>query len=278
VDENERRLPRCRGHRCSMPSCEGGQSCIGRGNASGPLSLPHRGRSSSASRAKLTLAADARRARRPGVCGRPQPRAKAGANRAGVDRLLIVLRRRADPSPTGTPTRGRARCGRTTAADAGRHAIGLLNIGAHGRRHGRPQPAAGAPSSPARRPDRLAKYMGCRANRRKDRVSRGTAPAPPNEFCVDRQRKGAAVAERGSPAAPVSAGAGVAISRAPVLRFEPEVASRVADHGLGVDDPVEVAGGDTERECCFTEGAVVVVGFVRDRGGLVVLGEAAATA
>jgi hypothetical protein len=62
------------------------------------------------------------------------------------------------------------------------------------------------------------------------------------------------------------------------LRFEPEVASRVADYGLGVDDPVEVAGRDTERECCFTEGAVVVVGSVRDRGGLVVLGEAAATA
>ena len=53
---------------------------------------------------------------------RGRKRAQTGP---GVDRLLIVLRRRTDPSPTGTPIRGRVRCKRTTAADAGRrHAIG----------------------------------------------------------------------------------------------------------------------------------------------------------
>jgi hypothetical protein len=77
-----------------------------------------------------------------------QPRAEAGATGPGVDRLLIVLRRRADPSPTGTPIRGRARCERTTAADASRHAIGLLDIGARGRRHGRPQPSSRRPVEP----------------------------------------------------------------------------------------------------------------------------------
>ena len=76
---------------------------------------------------------------------------------AAVERLVIVLSvaERTPPPPRrpsghALPVRGRR------AADAGRHAIGLLDIGARGRRHGRPQPAAGAPSSPARRPDRLA--------------------------------------------------------------------------------------------------------------------------
>jgi hypothetical protein len=41
-------------------------------------------------------------------------------------------------------------------------------------RHGRPEPAPGAPSSPARRPDHLADYMGCCADRRKGHVSCGT--------------------------------------------------------------------------------------------------------
>ncbi len=66
------------------------------------------------------------------------------------------------------PVRGRR------AADAGRHAIRLLDIGARGRRHGRPQPAAGAPSSSARRPDRLAFYMGYCPHRREGHVSCGT--------------------------------------------------------------------------------------------------------
>jgi hypothetical protein len=120
----------------------------------------------------LTPAVDDTRARRPGACRRPQPRAKAGANQArGRPSLDRPERGLADPSPTGRPSvHARPVRGRR-AADAGRHAIGLLDIGARGRRHGRPQPAAGAPSTSARRPDLLAFYMGYRANRRKDRMS-----------------------------------------------------------------------------------------------------------
>jgi hypothetical protein len=44
----------------------------------------------------------------------------------------------------------------------------------HPRCHGRPQPAAGAPSSPARRPDRLAFYVGCCADRRAGEVICGS--------------------------------------------------------------------------------------------------------
>jgi hypothetical protein len=109
---------------------------------------------------------DDRRANRPGACRRSQPRAKAGANRArGQPSLDRPKRRRADPPPgrpavDARPVRGRR------AADAGRHAIRLLDIGARGRRHGRPQPAAGAPSSSARRPDRLAhRIAGARPRR-----------------------------------------------------------------------------------------------------------------
>src|SRR5215218_6678974 len=118
-----------------------------------------------------TPARDDTRTHRPGVCGRPQPRAKAGANRArGRPSLDRRKRRRADPSPTGRPSVDARPVRGRRGADAGRHAIGLLDIGAGGRRHGRPQPAAGAPSSSARRPDRLAFYMGYRANRRDGQV------------------------------------------------------------------------------------------------------------
>jgi hypothetical protein len=77
-----------------------------------------------------TLAADDLRARRPGVRPRPQPRAKAGATGPGVDRLLIVPSvAEPTPPPPGRPS-GHARPVRgRRAADAGRHAIGLLDIG-----------------------------------------------------------------------------------------------------------------------------------------------------
>jgi hypothetical protein len=125
--------------------------------------------------ATSTTGLDDTRARRRGACRRPQPRAKAGANRRpGVERLLIVLSvAQRTPPPPGRPS-GHARLSdddgppRPAATQSG------CSISAsRRRRHGRPQPAAGAPSSPARRPDRLAFYMGCRANRRKDRMSRG---------------------------------------------------------------------------------------------------------
>jgi hypothetical protein len=79
----------------------------------------------------------------------------------GVERLLIVLRvAERTPPPPGRPSwRARPVRGRR-AADAARHAIGLLNIGARRRRHGRPQPAAGAPSSPARRPESPCRLHG----------------------------------------------------------------------------------------------------------------------
>ena len=49
----------------------------------------------------------------------------------------------------------------------------------------RPQPARGTPSS-ARRPDRLAFYMGCCANRRKGRVSHGTCARAVQRACMER--------------------------------------------------------------------------------------------
>jgi hypothetical protein len=58
----------------------------------------------------------------------------------------------------------------------------------------RPQPARGTPSS-ARRPDRLAFYMGCCPHRREDRVSRGGAHAAASQLCVERQPESAAFAE-----------------------------------------------------------------------------------
>ena len=96
-------------------------------------------------RAELTPAPGDRRANRPGACRRPQPRAKAGANRARGQASLDRPKRPSEPLPhrdapsaDARPVRGRR------AVDARRHAIGLLDIGARGRRHGRPQPAAGA--------------------------------------------------------------------------------------------------------------------------------------
>jgi hypothetical protein len=123
----------------------------------------------------LVAAQDDARARRPGACRRPQPRAKAGANRRPASNVPDRAERgRAGPPPPGRrsgharPVRGRR------VADAARHAIGLFDIGARRRRHDRRQPAAGAPWSAARRPDRLAFYMGYCPHRRKGHVSCGT--------------------------------------------------------------------------------------------------------
>ena len=105
---------------------------------------------------------------------------------AAVERLLIVLRvAERTPPPPGRPS-GHARPvrGRRTA-DAARHAIGLLDIGARRRRHGRPQLAAGAPSSSARRPDRLAFYMGYRPHRREGEVTRAPLPVDRDTWLVN---------------------------------------------------------------------------------------------
>ena len=85
--------------------------------------------------------------------------------------LIVLNVSEPDPPPPGRPS-GHARpvTGRR-AADVLATQFGLLDIGARGRRHGRPQPAAGAPSSSARRPDRLADYMGYCPHRRKTRVT-----------------------------------------------------------------------------------------------------------
>jgi hypothetical protein len=95
--------------------------------------------------------------------GRVRTTATAGESgrKPGPGRPLLIVLSVAErtPPPPGRPSHARPVRGRR-AAHAGRHAIGLLDIGARGRRHGRPQPAAGASSSPARRPDRLALLHG----------------------------------------------------------------------------------------------------------------------
>jgi hypothetical protein len=127
-----------------------------------------------------------------GGCGRPQPRAKAGAHRApGRPSLNRPERRRAGPPPpTGTPIRARAPCEGTTGP---RRRPPRNRAARHRRprgRHDRPQPAAGAPSSPARRPDRLAFYMGCCADRGEGRVTRGQV-RPARQTAVRRAPAGA---------------------------------------------------------------------------------------
>ena len=109
---------------------------------------------------------------------------ESGANRCpGVERLMIILGMAErtppppDPSPTGRPsghavcesTRGRRR---PDATQSGRSISASRR-----RRHGRPRPAAGAPSSSARRPDRLAFYMGYCPHCREDHVRRDTLPS-----------------------------------------------------------------------------------------------------
>jgi hypothetical protein len=123
-----------------------------------------------------TPARDDTRARRPGACRRPQPRAKASAHRRPrVERLLIVLSvaERTPPPPGRRSGHARPARGRR-AADAAPPRNRLLDIGARGRCHGRPQPPASAPTRSARRPDRLADYMGYCPHRRKGHVSGGT--------------------------------------------------------------------------------------------------------
>jgi hypothetical protein len=110
---------------------------------------------------------DHMRARRLGACRRPQPRAKATTPAATVERLLIVpsVAERTPPPPGRLFGHARALRGRR-AADAAATQPGCSISAPTGGANGRPQPAAGAPSSPARRPDRRAFYMGYCPDRR----------------------------------------------------------------------------------------------------------------
>jgi hypothetical protein len=112
---------------------------------------------------------------------RPRNRGRERAQTAAtVERLSIALSvAERTPRPPGRPS-GHARTVRgRRAADARRNAIRLLDIGVlAGGANDRPQPAAGAPSSPARRPGRLAFYMGCCPHRREGPVTCGTLPSP----------------------------------------------------------------------------------------------------
>ena len=96
--------------------------------------------------ASVTCAMDDTRARRPGACRRPQPRAKAaqtgGRGRTSLDR---PERGRADPSPTGTSIRACAPCERTT----GRRRPPPRNPAA---RYRRPAGGAWSSSTSSRRP------------------------------------------------------------------------------------------------------------------------------
>jgi hypothetical protein len=78
------------------------------------------------------------------------------------------------PSPPGRPSvDARAVRGRR-AADAHRHAIGLRDIGAIREAPQSSSTSSRRPSTPARRPDRLAFYMGYCPHRRTGHVSCGT--------------------------------------------------------------------------------------------------------
>jgi hypothetical protein len=117
---------------------------------------------------------------------------ESGRTRApGRPSLNRPERRRAGPPPpTGTPIRARAPCEGTTGP---RRRPPRNRAARHRRprgRHDRPQPAAGAPSSPARRPDRLAFYMGCCADRGEGRVTRGQV-RPARQTAVRRAPAGA---------------------------------------------------------------------------------------
>jgi hypothetical protein len=127
-------------------------------------------RSSSAPRPARSLGTT----REHAVRARAEDRNRGRKPAPGVERLLIVLSvAERSPPPPGRlsgharPVRGRR------AANAARHAIALLDIGARRRRHIVPQSAAGAPSSSARRPDRLADYMGYCPHRREGHMRCG---------------------------------------------------------------------------------------------------------
>ena len=104
------------------------------------------------------------------------------------------------PPPSSTSIRAVTPAASTTAAD-GRPRRARARHRRRAQRvesdvDDRPQSARGTPSS-ARRPDRLAFYMGCCAYRRKVRVSRGKCARAGNQLCVERLPEGAAVSERG---------------------------------------------------------------------------------
>jgi hypothetical protein len=102
---------------------------------------------------------------------RGRKRAQTGGHgRTSLDR---PERGRANPSPAGRPS-GDARALRgRRAADGRRHAIGLLDIGAScRRRQWSSSTSSRRPSSPARRPDRLAVCMGYRSSRREMRMTK----------------------------------------------------------------------------------------------------------
>jgi hypothetical protein len=154
-------------------------------------------------RAPATLAPDDTRARRRGACRRPQPgrkRAQTGARgRPSLDR---PERGSADPCPPGRPS-GHARLSDDDGPPRpGATPSGCSISASRRRRHGRPQPAAGAPSSPARRPDRLADYMGYYPHRRTGHMRCATRGAGTSS--------GGDVSTRGPPRRPDRAGGGPA--------------------------------------------------------------------
>src|SRR6202008_591627 len=55
-----------------------------------------------------------------------------------------------------------------------------------------------------------------------------------------------------------------------ISALQTEVAPRVADHRLRLDDAVEVRGRDAQRQCRVTQAGALAIGLVGDRGRLVV--------
>jgi hypothetical protein len=125
-----------------------------------------------------TPASDDTRARRPGACRRPQPRAKAGANGARARTSLDRPERGPAGPPGGTSIRACAPVRGRRAADARRHAIGLLSIGVPPEAPWSSSTSSRHPSSPARRPDRLAHRLATSRSRCSQRSSVMRAPCP----------------------------------------------------------------------------------------------------
>jgi hypothetical protein len=148
---------------------------LGGNRSSGKVALPLVARSkrleTASTRARLGRHASAPSARVPTTATADESGRKPAP---GTERLWIVLSVAERTLPTGTPIRACAPCERRRAANPARHPVGAASISAPAGGHGRPQPAAGAPPSSPRRPDRLAFYMGYCPHRRKGHVSCGT--------------------------------------------------------------------------------------------------------
>ena len=140
------------------------------------------------------------RARRPGACRRPQPRAKASANRRpGRTPLDRPERGRANPSPTGTSVRACAPFERTT----GRRRPPPRNPAARYRR-----PAGGAMvvlnQQPAPRRARRDDLIACRGSRPSSGIARRPASTPIPDFLAPAPRWRYSLATRRDPGATAS--------------------------------------------------------------------------